>query len=380
MRDVGVGFTVMCDTVNSFAPEILAVGEDGRDPILYFYEDFLPTFDPGLAGNMASITRRSRSCGTSLPRWTGLCARISYGGLRDPRVTILDPATGTGTFLLGIAERVWTGGRSGRGNGGACLAKSRTPDVRLRVAGRPLCRRAYRLHHALRASGARREAENPLELPRLGVYLADTLAEPGAAAAAGRSALWRKASLTSGGKRTGSRQNSRFSRSPAIRPIAGCKKARTNARRRLAGPHLGRSKGAGPCCRAWQPAQHLSRIVRRLLALGDLEIVRGAKRAGNGVVAFITNRKFLTGWPYAGLRKMMRERFDRIEIVDLRGDLRLGGPAGVDGDQGVFNIQVGTAITLAVADGSKAEGEPAEVHYHDSWTEGLFSRRQSSSG
>ena len=43
-----------------------------------------------------------------------------------------------------------------------------------------------------------------------------------------------------------------------------------------------------------------------------------------GVVAFITNRKFLTGWPYAGLRKMMRERFDRIEIIDLRGDVRRG--------------------------------------------------------
>ena len=96
---------------------------------------------------------------------------------------------------------------------------------------------------------------------------------------------------------------------------------------------------------------------------------------GNGVVAFITNRKFLTGWPYAGLRQRMRERFDRIEILDLRGDLRRGGRAGVEGDQGVFNIQVGTAITLAVADGSKAEGELAEVFYHDCWTEGLFSRR-----
>ena len=46
VQDTGIGFTVMCDTVNSFAPEILAVGEDGRDPILYFYEYFLATFDP----------------------------------------------------------------------------------------------------------------------------------------------------------------------------------------------------------------------------------------------------------------------------------------------------------------------------------------------
>lgn len=94
-----------------------------------------------------------------------------------------------------------------------------------------------------------------------------------------------------------------------------------------------------------------------------------------GVVAFISNRKYLTGWPYAGLRRMLRERFDRIEIIDLRGDVRRGERAGVEADQGVFNIMVGTAITLAIADGSKAEGELADIVYTDSWTEGLFSRR-----
>ncbi len=94
-----------------------------------------------------------------------------------------------------------------------------------------------------------------------------------------------------------------------------------------------------------------------------------------GVVAFITNRKFLTGWPYAGLRQMLRRRFDRIEIIDLRGDVRRGERAGVDADQGVFNIMVGTAITLAIADGSKPNGEAADVYYQDTWTEGLFSRR-----
>ena len=63
------------------------------------------------------------------------------------------------------------------------------------------------------------------------------------------------------------------------------------------------------------------------------------------------------GLAYAGLRKMMRERFDRIEIIDLRGDVRRGERAGVDADQGVFNIMVGTSITLAIANNSKPEGE-----------------------
>ena len=95
---------------------------------------------------------------------------------------------------------------------------------------------------------------------------------------------------------------------------------------------------------------------------------------GRGIVAFISNRTFLAGKPYAGLRAMMRERFDRIEIIDLRGDVRRGERAGVEGDQGVFNIQVGTAITLGIADGSGARGALARVTYIDSWGQGLFSR------
>jgi len=39
----------------------------------------------------------------------------------------------------------------------------------------------------------------------------------------------------------------------------------------------------------------------------------------------------------------------------------------------VFDIQVGTAITVAVADGSRA-GQPAEVRYLDCWAEGVFAR------
>ena len=40
----------------------------------------------------------------------------------------------------------------------------------------------------------------------------------------------------------------------------------------------------------------------------------------------------------------------------------------------MFNIQVGTAITLAIADGSKARDALARVTYVDSWAEGLTLR------
>ncbi len=188
VQDAGIGFTVMCDTVNSFAPEILAVGEDGRDPILYFYEYFLATFDPDARekfGVYYTPIEVVRYIVGALDR--ALRDNLHTQGLRDPRVTILDPATGTGTFLLGIAERVWAQ-EAEAGEGMAALALQ---NLARRMFGfellvGPYAVAHYRLHHALRRPrGAGEAPENPLELPRLGIYLTDTLAEPGAAAPAG---------------------------------------------------------------------------------------------------------------------------------------------------------------------------------------------------
>lgn len=95
-----------------------------------------------------------------------------------------------------------------------------------------------------------------------------------------------------------------------------------------------------------------------------------------GVVAFISNRKFLTGRPYAGLRKKLREQFDEIEIIDLRGDGRTGARADISHDENIFKVRVGVCITVAVATGTKEEGTPARVRYFDAWSEGLESRSQ----
>lgn len=184
VEDVGIGFVVMCDTVNSFAPEILVAPPGGRDPILYFYEDFLQTFDPeareryGVYYTPVPVVRYRVS---ALDR--SIRENLAMQGLRDPNVTILDPATGTGTYLLGIAERVRGQAEEEAGVGMAALALQ---DLARRMFGfellvGPYAVAHYRLHHALRRPqrGGDEDDENqPLELPRLGVYLADTLAEP----------------------------------------------------------------------------------------------------------------------------------------------------------------------------------------------------------
>jgi len=231
----------------------------------------------------------------------------------------------------------------------------------------------YRLHHALRSP--RRDGEEPLQLPRLGIYLADTLAEPGAAAPAG------PLGFVSEGIADERREANRIKTEQPILAIIGnppYRRLEEGESRTLVGDWLDevwddlkapvRDAGQGNQLNTFP---ELSVAFWRWSIWKLFEAENAPRR---GVVAFITNRKFLTGWPYAGLRKMMRERFDRIEIIDLRGDVRRGERAGVERDQGVFNIQVGTAITLAIADGSKADGELADIRYLDAWTEGFFPR------
>lgn len=375
VRDVGIGFEVMRDTVNSFAPEILIRPPGARDPILYFYEDFLKTFDPeareryGVYYTPVEVVTYMVS---ALDR--AVRENLVTQGLRDPRVTILDPATGTGTFLLGIAERVAAQAEADGGEGMAPLALQ---DLAGRMFGfellvGPYAVAHYRLHHALR----RRRDGGPLNLPRLGVYLADTLAEPGAAAPMG------PLGFVSEGIAEERREANRIKAEQPILAIIGnppYRRLEEGENRTLVGDWLDRiwDDLKAPVRDAGQGGQ-LNTFPELSVAFwrwAIWKLFEAENAPGRGVIAFISNRKFLTGWPYAGLRQMMRERFDRIEIIDLRGDVRRGERAGVEADQGVFNIMVGTAITIAIADGSKPQGEPADVFYQDSWAEGLFSRR-----
>jgi len=380
VHDVGIGFEVMRDTVNSFAPEILATPRNGRDPILFFYEDFLQTFDPeareryGVYYTPIEVVQYMVG---ALDR--AVRGNLATQGLRDPSVTILDPATGTGTFLLGVAERVRAQAEAEAGEGMAALALQ---DLAGRMFGfellvGPYAVAHYRLHHALRRP--RREGDErgePLELPRLGVYLADTLAEPGAAAPIG------PLGFVSEGIADERREANRIKAEQPILAIIGnppYRRLEEGENRTLVGDWMDGvwNDLKEPVRNAGQGGQ-LNTFPELSVAFwrwAIWKLFEAENAPGRGVVAFITNRKFLTGWPYAGLRKMMRERFDRIEIIDLRGDVRRGERAGVAADQGVFNIMVGTAITLAIADGSKADGEAADVYYLDSWTEGIFARR-----
>lgn len=377
VNDVGIGFELLQSTVNGFAPEILAIDAAGRDPILYFYEDFLQVFDPAAReryGVYYTPVEVVRYMVGALDR--ALRDDLGMQGLSDPAVTILDPATGTGTFPLGVAERVRQ--QMLEETGSQAEAQMAVRELASRLYGfellvGPYAVAHYRLHHALSRPV---EGQPPPNLPRLGIYLADTLARPGGDAPAG------PLGFVAAGIQDERREANRIKAEQPVLAIIGnppYRRLEAGENETLVGRWMDelwddlkapvRDAGWGNQLNTFP---ELSVAFWRWAMWKLFEADNAPRR---GVVAFITNRKFLTGKPYAGLRKMMRERFDRIEIVDLRGDVRAGVRGDVEDDQGVFNIQVGTAICVATATGAKGADGAADVSYNDSWLHDLFRRR-----
>ena len=67
----------------------------------------------------------------------------------------------------------------------------------------------------------------------------------------------------------------------------------------------------------------------------------------NGVVAFITNRSFIESRTFDGFRKIVAQEFNEVCIVDLGGDVR-ANPKLSGTTHNVFGIQTGVAISFLV--------------------------------
>jgi hypothetical protein len=99
---VGWSLASLLELVNQVDPGVLAYEDPTHDPLLYFYEDFLAEYDPEL--------RRRRGSYYTPPAVVNFQTRVInrllvdvFGrryGLADKGIDILDPAVGTGTYLV----------------------------------------------------------------------------------------------------------------------------------------------------------------------------------------------------------------------------------------------------------------------------------------
>ncbi|WP_107806499.1 type ISP restriction/modification enzyme [Nodularia spumigena] len=101
---------------------------------------------------------------------------------------------------------------------------------------------------------------------------------------------------------------------------------------------------------------------------------------GYGIIGFITNHSYLNGLIHRGMREELLKYFDTLYIMDLHGNslLKETTPEG-NVDQNVFDIQQGVSILIAVREKSEPDyfstayksrdgvKEMAKVWYYDLW-------------
>ncbi len=71
-----------------------------------------------------------------------------------------------------------------------------------------------------------------------------------------------------------------------------------------------------------------------------------------GIICFVSNNSFVDQYAFDGMRKHMLEDFDRVYHLDLHGNVRQN-PKISGTTHNVFGIQVGVGITLAVRNGQR---------------------------
>lgn len=84
----------------------------------------------------------------------------------------------------------------------------------------------------------------------------------------------------------------------------------------------------------------------------------------SGIFAFISNNSFLDNPTFRGMRYSLMQSFDKIYILNLHGDTRKKEKAP-DGskDDNVFDIMQGVSINIFIKQNSKAKN--TKIYYHD---------------
>lgn len=342
----------------------------GEDAVVHFYETFLAAYDPevrelrGVYYTPEAVVRYivesvDHVLKTELDIPDGLAdsVKLPAVGPKEPqhRLTVLDPATGTGTFLYSVIDKVRESFKTGAGAWPAYAADHLLP----RLIGFELLMAPYAVAHLKLALKLQSTGYDLARDERLRVYLTNTLDEPHVGAGLPLFARWlaEEANVAGDIKKT----------SPVMVILGNP-------------PYSGNSQHSGSWLRGLMRGKDaLSNKVtgsyfrcdgeplgeRQSKWLNDdyVKFIRFAQwkieNTGHGVLAFITNRNYIDNITFRGMRQALSAAFDNIYVLDLHGDALGGDTAtGQLADANVFDITKGVAITIFV----KSKGKRKRTH------------------
>ncbi len=332
-------------------------GTRQRDAIVHFYEDFLATHDPVLREQRGVYFTPEPVVGY-IVRSVDSLLRSHFDrrdGLASSDVHILDPATGTGSFLLAVVEQIYETMRNQRGIWPDYVRRQLLP----RLHGFELLMAPYTLAH-MRLGLYLKERDCQLdEDDRLNILLTNSLDEAGKEKGERRQEpIWEDHIQAE------ARVAAEVKNDKPIMVVLGNP------------PYSGHSANKGDWIRDLQRDYFFvdgARIRERnpkwlrddyvkFIRFGQWRI----ERNGEGVLAFITNHAWLDNPTFRGMRQSLLHDFSEIYVLDLHGNSKKKEttPEG-NKDENVFNIQQGVSISFFLR--HKDHNGPARVFHSDCW-------------
>ena len=354
----------LLERVIAAVPPVTLTGPE--DPWLYFYEDFLATYDQKLRKDAGAYYTPVEVVRAQVRLIDDLLVnRLNKPmGFAEHGVVTLDPATGTGTYLLGVIEhalgRIEAEQGAGAVAGQATALANNLYGFELMVG--PYAVTELRVSRVLRDRGA--------VLPKDGtrVYLTDTLESPDAVPM--QLPLFLRPIAEQHAKAIKVKSDVAVIVCLGNPPYDRHEAATDDNRARTGGwVRWGDSeKGKDAIFRDFLDpvtaaghgvhVKNLYNLYVYFWRWALWKVFEHETAHGPGVVSFISASSYLDGDAFCGMREHMRRLCDEVWILDLGGEGR-----GTRKDDNVFAIQTPVAIAVAVRSKKARKDTPAKVHY-----------------
>ncbi len=391
LTEIEASLSTLIRVIGAVPTEGLAGTED---PWLYFYEDFLAVYDPklrkdaGVYYTPAEVVRAQVRLIDDL-----LTNRLGKTlGFAAPDVVTLDPAVGTGTYLLGVIEHAMKKVEAQQGLG---AVPAQATALARNIYGFEIMVGPFTVSE-LRVSRALRDKRADLPAGGTHIFLTDTLESPHTTPPKLQLYLQPIADQHKRALEVKEKVpvivclgNPPYDRHTAVDPRSTNNLGRFGGWVRF-GDELQEStvKGKKAEVRARRDPRTMLRK-REQHSILYADFVQPAANAGHGihiknlynlyvyfwrwalwkvfehetsrgpgVVSYISASSYLDGDAFCGMREHLRRVCDEIWILDLGGEGR-----GTRKSDNVFAIQTPVAIAVAARTKKAKKNKPARVHY-----------------
>ncbi len=364
-EEIETSVSVLERVIGAVDPAALTRKAKG-DPWLYFYEDFLAAYDPKMRKDRGVYYTPVEVVQAQVRLVAQLLEErfdADFSFVNDKVIT-LDPGAGTGTYILAALQHGLTRVEQEKGPGMranfASQAAQNLHAFELLVG--PYAVAHLRLTQQILAEGGQMPSDG------VHVYLTDTLESPHQPPPT-YPMLYKGLG----------EEYKRAQRIKADVPVLVCMGNPPYDRQQIEAAEAGLVRRKGGWVRYGEGGKEGESIFKSFLkpleALGwgvhaknlyndYVYFWRWAlwkvfeNKIGPGILSFITASSYLRGPGFAGMRRVMRETFDDLWIIDLEGD-----NLGARKTENVFAIQTPVAIALGVRYGEPQPEIPAAVHY-----------------